>query len=340
MTTLRARRPRMTDLIRVGVEVSIAISIALSLAAAAAILTRPTGANSNAPDWASIWVMRWTAVGSLATAISMFAIIVTVLYAARAIAATTSIEKAKRTVDLMVAYHERKIVETSVRALGTPPGSYSRDRLQADFNIIAGFLEQCAVLFFARLLDEDIFLQRLDFAVNNAWLVLRYRIVPELEILGVWTDISQSDRLQKVCFAHLTSRVSDERRTKIFVELDRAKKKESEVRAAADLIAAQPVSVPTLQTHSVTETVRGFITSLQSGVVSRSTMTDAMNIALSPECIAGIAAQLAPLGILQRLTLRNKQGFDCFRYDGTFTSGYTVPLMIWLDSRGKIAGIS
>jgi hypothetical protein len=210
----------------------VAVLAVVAFVATAILLAMPTGAKQEPPDWASIWTMRWTALASLAGIVSMVAIIVTAFYAARAIETTSTIEKTKRTADLIAAFHSRNIVDASIRALVTEVGNYELAKVQLDFNAIAGFLEECAVMFFSGLLDQEIFLNRLDFAVNNSWLVVHYRLVPELQRLGAWTDVVQSDKLRAVCYAHLLRRVPRETRAKIVAEEDRYKALETRVRTA------------------------------------------------------------------------------------------------------------
>lgn len=169
------------------------------------------------PDWAAVWTMRWTAIGSVAAVSSMVAIIVTAFYAARAIDATKAIEKSKRTAQLIATYYDRKVVDSQFRAMAAATGASAINYL-AEFHIIAGFLEECAVTFFAGLVDKEMFLDALDYAVNNAWLVVHYILVAEIERDGTWTDTSMSDKLRRVCFDHLEQRLPPKAREKLKLE--------------------------------------------------------------------------------------------------------------------------
>jgi hypothetical protein len=195
----------------------VAILGLIGLAALIVFLWLPFEAKPEAPDWASVWTMRWTAVGSLAATFSMIAIIVTAFYAVRAIETTSTIEKSKRTAELISTFYDRRIVDAQFRVVAAAQGG-AHIRYLREFHIIAGFLEECAVTFFADLVDKEIFLDALDYAVNNAWCVTHYIIIPEVEREGSWTDVNQSDALRQICYEHLVQRLSESARDRLLAE--------------------------------------------------------------------------------------------------------------------------
>lgn len=200
----------------------------VALVAAVMFLAMPVATKNQTPDWAAVWAMRWTAVGAVATAVTMLAIVVTAFYAARAIETTLLVEKSKRTAELIAAYHSRGIVDAQFRVLSVATAS-ATDCLR-EFHILAGFTEECAIAFFANLVDKNQFLSALDYAVNNAWLSVHYVLIPAIERNGTWTDTSQSDKLRFLCIEHLTQRLAPEARSRLVQEEENFKR----IAAAAD----------------------------------------------------------------------------------------------------------
>lgn len=92
---------------------------------------------------------------------------------------------------------------------------------------------------------------------------------------------------------------------------------------------------------SVTAKLRGFLQSVQRGTIDRMTLTAAMNDALTPAALTGLAKALEPLASPPPLVVRSTQslaGFTAFQYEATFTNGRKSTITFSLDTTGKIAG--
>jgi D-alanyl-D-alanine carboxypeptidase len=104
--------------------------------------------------------------------------------------------------------------------------------------------------------------------------------------------------------------------------------------------AARPA--PAAEDPQISAKLRTLIAGLQQGKLDRSSVTDAMNAALTPQALSASAAQLAPLGTLQSLTFRSQERvgeYAVHHYGATFSSGQTLPVTISIDKDGKVAGL-
>lgn len=104
--------------------------------------------------------------------------------------------------------------------------------------------------------------------------------------------------------------------------------------------AARPATAAP-EDAAVTAKLRALLTDLQHGTVDRTSLSEPMNKALTPDVVARIAAQFGPLGALRSLTFRDKAGqagFQVYHYSAAFAGGQAVGLTITLDGAGKIAG--
>ena len=110
------------------------------------------------------------------------------------------------------------------------------------------------------------------------------------------------------------------------------------------LAAATPAATSAggVEDPAITAKLRVLFAGLQHGTVDRSSLTAAMNAALTAEALNASAGEFGPLGALQTLAFRSREtdsGYAVYHYTATFASGQTLPLTISIDAAGMIGGL-
>jgi CubicO group peptidase (beta-lactamase class C family) len=110
----------------------------------------------------------------------------------------------------------------------------------------------------------------------------------------------------------------------------------------ADVTAPEAVVTPAPgEDKAITSRALDTLRQIESGDVDRSRLTEKMSAALTPELLAGVKEQFAPIGMPQSVVFTGKRTLDdgetVYTYRATFAT-ISLNIIMSLDAQGKIAG--